>query len=66
MEFKNKVVLARAKLNISQTKLANLLHVSLTTISRWENGKVTPTKKDELLFAEFCRNVKIEFDEVME
>jgi len=64
MEFKEKVILARAKLHISQTKLAELLRVSLTTISRWETGKVKPTKKDELVFNEFCKENSIIFNEV--
>lgn len=46
MEFKDKITYVRAKLNISQTKLGELLHVSLATIHRWESGKVQPTKKD--------------------
>lgn len=63
MKFQDKVIYVRAKLNISQTKLAQLLHVSLTTISRWENGKVTPTKKDLLIFSEFCKEQNIFFNE---
>lgn len=63
MKFQDKVIYVRAKLNISQTKLAQLLHVSLTTISRWENGKVTSTKKDLLIFSEFCKEQNIFFNE---
>ena len=51
-------------MHISQAKLAQYLQVSLTTISRWEMGKVTPTKKDELVFNEFCKEMNIVFDEV--
>lgn len=61
MEFKDKVVLARARLNLSQTRLAELLNVSLATISRWETGKVQPTKKDQLVFEEFCKKNDLEF-----
>lgn len=61
MEFKDKVVLARARLNISQTRLAELLNVSLATISRWETGKVQPTKKDQIVFEEFCKKNGFEF-----
>ena len=64
MEFKDKVVLVRAKLRLSQSELAKLLKVSLTTISRWETGKVNPTKRDELVFCEFCKENKINFNEV--
>ena len=55
MEFKDKITYVRAKLNISQTKLGELLHVSLATIHRWESGKVQPTKKDIIIFEEFCK-----------
>lgn len=34
----------RAKLNISQHKLADLLNVSYPSVSRWENGHAEPTK----------------------
>lgn len=56
MEFKDKITYVRAKLNISQTKLGELLHVSLATIHRWESGKVQPTKKDIIIFEEFCKD----------
>ncbi len=45
MEFQDKVLNLRAKLNLTQKELGELLHVSLVTINRWETGKVQPTKK---------------------
>jgi DNA-binding transcriptional regulator YiaG len=33
----------RAKLNISQTELADLLGVSFTSVNRWEKGHHEPT-----------------------
>lgn len=33
----------RAKLNISQTKLAAILGVSFTSVNRWEKGHHQPT-----------------------
>jgi len=62
MEFKDKLVFARATLNLSQTELANELNVSLPTISRWENGKVNPTKKAKVVFKQFCKKHEIEFE----
>ncbi len=59
MEFKDKVTYVRAKLDLSQTKLGELLKVSLATIHRWESGKVQPTKKDFMVFEEFCRENNI-------
>jgi len=63
MDFKDKVVLARVRLNLSQSKLAELLNVSLATISRWETGKAIPTRKDELSFYEFCKQKNITISE---
>ena len=54
MEFKDKLVFARAKLDLSQAELAKKLNVSLPTVSRWENGKVNPTKKAKVVFMQFC------------
>ncbi|MDD3106753.1 MAG: helix-turn-helix transcriptional regulator [Bacilli bacterium] len=62
MEFKDKLVFARAKLDLSQTELAKKLNVSLPTISRWENGKVSPTKKAIVVFLQFCMKNQIEFE----
>ena len=50
MEFKEKVLYVRAKLNISQMELAKELGVAFQTINRWELGKVSPTKKAEYAF----------------
>ena len=65
MEFKEKVIFARAKLNLSQAKFGERLNISLATICRWETGKVQPTKKDRALFEQFCKENKIIFDEVV-
>lgn len=62
MDFKDKLVFARAKLDLSQAELAKELNVSLPTVSRWENGKVNPTKKAKVVFMQFCKKHKIEFE----
>lgn len=63
MEFKDKLVFARAKLDLSQSELAKELNVSLPTVSRWENGKVNPTKKAKVVFMQFCKKNNIEIGE---
>lgn len=62
MEYKDRLVYVRAKLNLSQRELAKELNVSLPTVSRWENGKVNPTKKAVIVFKQFCLKHKIEFE----
>jgi len=62
MDFKEKLIFARAKLNLNQLELAKELNVSLPTISRWENGKVNPTKRAKFAFKQFCTKYKIEFE----
>ena len=62
MEFKDKLILARAKLNLSQEMLAKKLNVSYVTVSRWENGNNIPTKKSVATFNEFCKHNNVQFD----
>ncbi len=57
MEFADKLIYARAKLNISQMEMAKLLNVAYQTINRWERGKVKPTRKAEIQFNELCKKI---------
>ena len=63
MEFNDQVVYVRAILNLTQTQLAEKLQVSFATISRWENGKTKPTKKELVCFNEFCKQNKIKWED---
>ena len=64
MEFKERLLYVRAKLNLTQMDMARELRVSFQTINRWELGKVTPTKKAEYAFELYCKDKNIKFDEV--
>lgn len=44
-EYSNYVLKIRAKLNITQQELAGKLKVSFASVNRWENGKMTPSKR---------------------
>lgn len=39
MKFEDKLIQARAILNLTQSELAKELNVSFQTINRWESGK---------------------------
>ena len=63
MEFKEKVLHVRAKLDLTQKELGEVLHVSLGTVNRWETGKVQPTKKALCAFNQLCKDNHIVFEE---
>ena len=58
-DYKKLLVRLRAKLNISQEKLAILLKVSFATINRWENGVSEPSRVHMVQIEELCRKNKI-------
>ncbi len=45
MDYTNIVLIIRARLNMTQQELAEILKVSFATVNRWENGKNVPTMK---------------------
>ncbi|MDD3138813.1 MAG: helix-turn-helix transcriptional regulator [Lachnospiraceae bacterium] len=61
MEFKDKLLYARAVLKISQEQLAKELDVSYATINRWENGNTKPSKMMVIRFEQFCGDQEIIF-----
>lgn len=42
--YEQAILELRAKLNISQHELADILGVSFQSVNRWENGHFEPTK----------------------
>jgi DNA-binding transcriptional regulator YiaG len=49
-------------LKLSQTELAEALSVSFSTINRWENNKVEPSKLALKSFYDFCENNFIDLE----
>lgn len=62
MDFKDKLLYVRAKLNLSQSELASKLNVSFATINRWESGKSKPSKKALVTLNIFCNENNINFE----
>ena len=62
MEFKNRCLQVRLRLNLSQEMFAQKLGVSFATVNRWENGKSIQRKLTIYRFEKFCKenNVTIE------
>ena len=63
MTFAEKVKFVRAKLLVSQTKLAEMIGVSFPTINRWETGKLEPNFLNGKKFEAFCEKSGINFKE---
>ncbi len=64
MEFSEVVKKVRMILNLSQTQLADALSVSFSTINRWENKKVEPSKLAIKSFYDFCENNFIDINKL--
>lgn len=62
MEFRDRCLQVRLRLNLSQEMFAQKLGVSFATVNRWENGKSIPRKLTMYRFEKFCKenNVTIE------
>lgn len=52
MEISKVMLSFRAKHNLTQTQLAEILDVSLNTVHRIECNKNKPTKKNKVMFEE--------------
>ena len=54
MELSEILKSIRAELNMTQTDLAEAVHVSFSTVNRWENKKVIPNRMARALILDFC------------
>ena len=53
------ILVLRARLNISQEKMAEYFDVSFATINRWENGRAVPSKMHMIQIDELCKQYKV-------
>lgn len=49
----------REYLNISQTKLAELLNITFATVNRWENGRTVPNKLAQATLYKICKDKSV-------
>jgi len=59
MEISEVIKGIRTELNMTQTEFAQAVHVSFSTVNRWENNKVIPNRMARALILDYCekRNV---------
>ena len=58
-DYKKLLIKLRAKLNISQEKMAEYFDVAFATINRWENGRAVPSKIHMIQIDELCKKHKV-------
>ena len=58
-DYGKKLLALRAKLNISQEKMAEYFDVAFATINRWENGRAVPSKIHMIQIDELCKKNKV-------
>ena len=60
MNFGEQMKYVRKRLNISQTKLGELLGVNFTTVNRLENGKTHPSYRTLMALGALCKEKNLE------
>lgn len=63
VDYPNAIRKLRAKLNISQQELADLLGVSFPSVNRWENGHYEPTIIAKVKLKELFKENNIDVEE---
>lgn len=59
MEISEVIKTIRAELQMSQTDFAEAVHVSFSTVNRWENNKVVPNRMAKALILDLCEKKNI-------
>ena len=60
MNFGEQMKYVRKQLNISQTRLGELLGVNFTTVNRLENGKTNPSYRTLMALNALCKEKNID------
>jgi DNA-binding XRE family transcriptional regulator len=61
MSLSSEIKIVRQKAFLTQTQFAEQLHVSFTTVNRWETGKAHPNLSAMKELKEFCVGQQIEY-----
>jgi len=61
MSLSNEIKIVRQKAFLTQAQFAEQLHVSFTTINRWETGKARPNLSAMKELKAFCVDQRIEY-----
>ena len=64
MSLREAVKNMRMKALLSQEELANILHVSVGTINRWENGKTRPNITAMKRIKAFCIYSNLPYEDI--
>jgi len=59
MEISEMIKAIRAELQMTQTDFAEAVHVSFSTVNRWENNKVVPNRMARTLILDFCEKKNV-------
>ena len=62
IDYPATIIKVRAKLNLSQAELADILDVSFASVNRWENGKYEPTRLVKEKIRLICEEHKIQME----
>jgi DNA-binding XRE family transcriptional regulator len=62
MEFAEQIRMIRQRMFLSQDEFAKVLHVSLSTVNRWEMGRSKPNLTAMKQIKEFCGENGLEYD----
>lgn len=62
IDYPATIIKIRAKLNLSQMKMADMLGVSFASVNRWENGKYEPTRLVKEKIRLLCEENKISME----
>lgn len=59
IDYSKILIKLRARMNLSQEALAEMLNVSFATINRWENEQYEPTKRHIQQIIDLCEEAGV-------